>query len=68
MWIDSFKMNFRRNWIVYLVLGVIGIGGAWLTTLIYPGEEGIRGLLVMADNPFGELFFSAVIDNLDSES
>ena len=67
VWINSIKLNFRQNWLVYFILGIIGIGGAWLTALIYPGEEGVQGLLVMADTPFGELFFSAIIDNLDTE-
>ena len=66
MWISSFKLILKQNWITYFLLSLVGLGGAWLVFFIYPGEEGVYSLVSLAENAFAELFFGEVIQNLDS--
>lgn len=60
MWIRSFKMILRQQWLTYTLLFGIGFIGALVAYITSPGEEGIQALLEMADNLFIQTIFGDI--------
>ena len=68
MWVSSFKLILRNNWLVYMLIFVIGFFGAIIAALIFPGAEGVQAILGIADTPFARSFFIGILEGLDSNN
>jgi len=68
MWVSSFKLILRENWLVYTLIFIIGFVGAVLAVLIFPGSEGVQALLGIAETPFAQSFFSGILKTLELEN
>ena len=68
MWIHSFKLILRQQWLTYVLIFVIGFLGALVVFWTSPGEEGIQAILGIADTPFVKSIWGELIANLNSEN